>query len=204
MKMNKMIKKRLIELLIFIPIPIISIILIFLTMNGSIFGTLEHRSLHKLVENIGFYGVFIFIVPAALFVFRLLIKYTAPKGVNDLQSFLSSFNVKISNNVKNKFLDYKYLPDIRKLFSLLGKFFQKLHIPICLIAISVIGYHIYLAFHMGWIWSIGYITGFIAAIFLLLITITGITRIFNKNIKTHKYLIFGLGIFTVLHVLTIK
>lgn len=202
--MNKVVKKRLAQFFIFLPVLIVAGILVLLTMNGDIFSQLDHRSLRKLTENVGFYGMFIFIIPVGLYFFRLFAKHTTPKSAEKLEHFLSNFKIKIPSKVKEKYFHSEYLEDIRGLFIAFGKLFQKLHIPISIIGISVIGYHVYLAFHMGWVWSIGYITGLIAAIFLLIITLTGIARMFNKSIKTHKYIMFGFVIFTGLHFLTIK
>lgn len=193
LKLNPIVKKRIKTFFIFLPLPIIAIILVFLTLNKTILSGLSHRQLYHLTGNIGFYGVFIFAIPIALFAFRLLMKYSTPKGVKQLEEW----NITLPAILKEN------LEPLKNIFMWLAKLMQKLHIPISLLATSVIGYHVYLAFHMGWVWSIGYILGLIAAIFLLIITITGIARIFNKSIKTHKFLMFGFVIFTVLHVIFI-
>lgn len=203
MKLNKIVKKRLLIFFIFLPLLIISGILVLMTMNGIILSGLDHRQLRKFTENVGFYGMFIFAIPVALFIFRLGVKYITPKGVTLLKGILSKIKIKIPNSIEERFLNNEYLEDVRYIFAQLAKFMQKLHIPIGLLGISVIGYHVYLAFHLGWVWSLGYILGLIAAIFLLMITLTGIARIFNKNIKTHKFLMFGFVIFTGLHFLFI-
>lgn len=203
MKLNKIIRKRLALFFIFLPLPILSVLLIFLTLNGVIFSELNYHQLHKLTKNIGFYGVFIFAIPILLFVFRLLTRYSTPRGIIQIEEVLSKFKVKIPNNIKEKYLIEKYLNSAKNIFMWFAKLMQKLHIPISILGLSVIGYHVYLAFHMGWLWHIGYIFGFIAAIFLLLILLSGIIRIFNKSIKTHKLLMFGFIIFTILHVIFI-
>ncbi|MGL4740103.1 MAG: hypothetical protein ACRC41_04770 [Sarcina sp.] len=203
MKLNKMVKKRLLIFFIFLPLLIISGILVLMTMNGIILSGLDHRQLRRFTENVGFYGMFIFAIPIALFVFRLGVKYITPKGVTLLKGILSKIKIKIPNSIEERFLNSEYLEDVRYIFAQLAKFMQKLHIPIALFGVSVIGYHVYLAFHLGWVWSLGYIFGLIAAIFLLIITLTGIARIFNKSIKTHKFLMFGFVIFTGLHFLFI-
>ncbi|MGL4760954.1 MAG: hypothetical protein ACRCWG_05775 [Sarcina sp.] len=203
MKLNQMIKKRIKTFFIFLPLPIISLILVFSTLNHTIFSGLNHRSLRRLVENVGFYGVFIFAIPIALFAFRLLMKYSTTRGIIQIDELLSNVKMSIPTKIKEKYLISKYLDISKSIFMWLAKLMQKLHIPISLLGVSVIGYHVYLAFHMGWIWSVGYIFGLIAGIFLLIITLSGIARMFNKSIKTHKYLMFGFVIFTVLHVIFI-
>ncbi|WP_209797498.1 hypothetical protein [Clostridium moniliforme] len=50
--------------------------------------------------------------------------------------------------------------------------------------------HAYIFLHLGFKWKIGYIFGFSALVDLNLIFITGILRIFNKSIHSHK----GLGV----------
>ncbi|MGL5066537.1 MAG: hypothetical protein ACRC6T_01740 [Sarcina sp.] len=203
MKLNQMIKKRIKIFFIFLPLLIISLILVFLTLNHTIFSGLNHRSLRRLVENIGFYGVFIFAIPIALFAFRLLMKYSTTRGIIQIDELLCKVKMSIPTKIKEKYLISKYLDVSKSIFMWFAKLMQKLHIPISLLGVSVIGYHVYLAFHMGWIWSVGYIFGLIAGIFLLIITLSGIARMFNKSIKTHKYLMFGFVIFTVLHVIFI-
>ena len=203
LKLNKLTINRLKSFFIFLFLPIISVILIFLTLNHIILGGLDHKELRDLTKNVGFYGVFIFAIPIALFVFRLLMKYSTPKGISKIDDLLSKIKINIPNKIKEKYLITKYLNPAKSIFMWFAKLMQKLHIPLSLLATSVIGYHVYLAFHMGWVWSIGYIFGLIAAVFLLIITITGLSRMFNKTIKTHKFLMFGFIIFTVLHVLFI-
>lgn len=201
MKFNQLVKKRLKTFFIFLFLPIISLILVFLTLNHTILAGLDYRQLRRFTENVGFYGVFIFAIPIALFVFRLLLKYSSVKGINQIENLLSKIKINIPNNFKEKYLNADTLNTFKSIFAWFSKLMQKLHIPISMLATSVIGYHVYLAFHLGWIWDSAYIFGLIAAIFLLIITITGIARIFNKSIKTHKFLMFGFVIFTVLHVL---
>ncbi|WP_297522400.1 hypothetical protein [uncultured Clostridium sp.] len=203
MKLNSMIKKRIKTFFIFLPLPIIAIILIFLTLNHTILSGLDHRGLHELTKNVGFYGIFIFIIQIALFVFRLLMKYSTPRGITKIDTLLSKVKITIPTKIKEKYLISKYLDTAKSIFMWFAKLMQKIHIPLSILGTSVIGYHVYLAFHMGWIWSVGYIFGLIAAVFLLIITLSGITRMFNKNIKTHKYLMFGFVIFTALHILFI-
>lgn len=204
MKINKIIKNRLLQFLIFLPVLVISGILVLLTMNGTILANSSKHSLLKLTQNIAFYGIFIFIIPIALYILRLFLKYMNPKGIDKLETGLSKIKINISKNIKEKYLSGEFLETLRNIFSIFAKIAQKLHIPVSLIAVSVIGYHVYLAFHTGWVWNLGYITGLIAAILLLIITITGISRIFNKNIKSHKFISFAFVIFTIIHVITIK
>lgn len=203
MKLNSIIRKRLILFFVFLFLPIISLIFIYLTYNQDILENLDYRHFLYFTKNVGFYGVFIFAIPIGLFVFRFLMKYTTPKGVTTIDNFLSKIKINIPTKIKERYFHEDYLSDIRSIFVWFAKLLKRLHIPVSLLAISVIGYHVYLAFHSGWIWNLEYISGLIAAIFLVIITITGIARMFNKGIKTHKFLMFGFIIFTVLHILLV-
>lgn len=109
LKLNPIVKKRIKTFFIFLPLPIIAIILVFLTLNKTILSGLSHRQLYHLTGNIGFYGVFIFAIPIALFAFRLLMKYSTQKGIIKIDDLLSKIKLSIPIKIKEKYLIDKYL-----------------------------------------------------------------------------------------------
>lgn len=196
MKLNKIVKQRIKWSLIFSPLILLSIALILYSAYGSMLDNMHHLSVIR--KYTGIVGLIIFGGSIGLYILRLLLKNINPKNINKLNEIFKNK----SNNL-SKHLNNDNITAIKKFLSYWAKIFQSLHIPLSIIGLSIIVYHVYIAFHMGWKWTIGYIFGLLAAICLLILVILGIARIFNKSIKGHKYVGIVFIILSVLHLLTI-
>lgn len=196
MKLNKMVKQRIKWSLIFSPLILLSIALILYSAYGAMLDNIHHLS--TLRKYTGIVGLIIFGGSIGLYILRLLLKNINPKNINKLDEILKNKFDNLSKHLNNDNITI-----IKKFLSFWAKIFQSLHIPLSIIGLSIIGYHIYIAFYMGWKWNIGYIFGLLAAICLLILVILGITRIFNKSIKGHKYVGIAFIVLSVLHLLTI-
>lgn len=196
MKLNKIVKQRIKWSLIFSPLILLSIALILYSAYGSMLDNVHHLS--TLRKYTGIVGLIIFGGSIGLYILRLLLKNINPKNINKLDEIFKNKSSNLSKHLNNDNITV-----IKKFLSFLAKIFQSLHIPLSIIGLSIIGYHVYLAFHMGWKWTIGYILGLLAAICLLILVILGIARIFNKSIKGHKYIGIAFIILAILHLITI-
>lgn len=196
MKLNKIVKQRIKWSLIFSPLILLSIALILYSAYGSMLDNVHHLS--TLRKYTGIVGLIIFGGSIGLYILRLLLKNINPKNINKLGEIFKNKSSNLSKHLNNDNITV-----IKKFLSFWAKIFQSLHIPLSIIGLSIIGYHVYLAFHMGWKWTIGYILGLLAAICLLILVILGIARIFNKSIKGHKYIGIAFIILAILHLITI-
>lgn len=196
MKLNKIVKQRIKWSLIFSPLILLSIALILYSAYGSMLDNVHHLS--TLRKYTGIVGLIIFGGSIGLYILRLLLKNINPKNINKLDEIFKNKSSNLSKHLNNDNITV-----IKKFLSFWAKIFQSLHIPLSIIGLSIIGYHVYLAFHMGWKWTIGYILGLLAAICLLILVILGIARIFNKSIKGHKYVGIAFIILAILHLITI-
>lgn len=196
MKLNKIVKQRIKWSLIFSPLILLSIALILYSAYGSMLDNVHYLS--TLRKYTGIVGLIIFGGSIGLYILRLLLKNINPKNINKLDEIFKNKSSNLSKHLNNDNITV-----IKKFLSFWAKIFQSLHIPLSIIGLSIIGYHVYLAFHMGWKWTIGYILGLLAAICLLILVILGIARIFNKSIKGHKYVGIAFIILAILHLITI-
>lgn len=147
------------------------------------------------IAEIGFFGAF------GLLFFRFIIKNLNQKGVNILNKGLNKFNLDIPKEVQIKFLESILLSKFKNFLLIASKILQKFHLIIALLAISIVIIHSYIFFHLGFKWNVKYILGVLSFINLVLIFITGIFRIFNKNINAHKVLGIIFIVLMLLHIL---
>lgn len=204
MKPNKIIKNRLITTLIFFPLVIISGLLIIYSYVDTPFTNTSFHTMFKIRQYLGIIGIVILAVSIALYFIRLILRYSNPNGINKIDKFLGNFKLSLPKSVKEDFLTPDFLSSFRKFIGFFANIIQKFHIPFAMLGFAIIMYHVYIAYEIGWKWTIGYSFGLLAAIDLLFILFAGIARIWNKSIKLHKYLGFLFIIFTILHILTIK
>lgn len=202
--MNKIVKSRIKIFSIFFILIILSVILVLVSNETQFLEQFRYHMIKGLISDIGIVGAVSFGIAIALYFIRLIIRYYNPSGMDKIIKRLEK--LKIDNklvSLKNILLKENIMKLTKSVLTFLQKLIQKLHIPIALVGLSIITYHLYMAFYIGWKWSAGYVLGLVAYILLVLLTISGIARMFNKHIKGHKYLAFVALVFTVLHIIFI-
>lgn len=183
-------KERLASFAIGTILIICSAFLIYYSVTNNYLLKFNPKRLKDFAKTLATTAEIGFFLVIGLFVLRLIIKNLNQKGVNLLDKVLNKIHLNIPKEAQSEFLESTILGKIRKFLLSISKIFQRFHILIALIAISIIMIHAYIFLHLDFKWKIGYIFGFLALVDLGLMLITGILRIFNKSIHGHK----GLGV----------
>lgn len=92
----------------------------------------------------------------------------------------------------------------KKGITFLSKNLRKYHIPIALIGIFFVFYHVYLAIVSGIKWNLTFISGYLALFDLLIISVLGLLRFKKLDRNLHKYLTYVLILLLLLHYLFCK
>ncbi|MGL5614958.1 MAG: hypothetical protein ACRDD2_01840 [Sarcina sp.] len=174
---------------------------ILYSINVNFLSEFSNRELAGLRSDLAVAGAYCFAGAGILFCARFFLKYSTPRGFKNLTT---KINLKISENVSKEFLEGDLFRALRTLVTIIGKIAQNLHVIFALAGTIVISLHVYIAFHIGFKFTIGYILGLIALILLILLVLTSLRRVFNKSIKSHKYLGVLFIVFMGLHLLIVK
>ena len=183
-------KNNLIYFLLGIILVVCSAGFIYYSVSTNYLINFNAKNLKDFAKSLSTLAEIGFFLAITLFALRCIIKNLNQKRENILNKWINKINIVIPTEVQNEFLENTILGKIKKYLFSISKIFQRFHIIIALISISLILIHVYIFLHLGFKWRVGYIIGILALIDLLLILITGIFRIFNKSIHAHK----GLGI----------
>lgn len=177
-------------LFFFVGLILISCSLYFIyysTTNNYLFG-FNNKYLKDIAKNLATFAEICFFLVIGLFILRSIIKSLNSNGLKILNSFLNKFKLDIPQEKQDKFLKSDILKKTKSFIIFISKIFQKFHVPIAVLAVSIILIHAYIFLHLGFKWTIGYILGILALTDLILMLITGMFRIFNKVIHIHKIL----------------
>lgn len=177
-------------LFFFVGLILISCSLYFIyysTTNNYLFG-FNNKYLKDIAKNLATFAEICFFLVIGLFILRSIIKSLNSNGLKILNSFLNKFKLDIPQEKQYKFLKSDILKKTKSFIIFISKIFQKFHVPIAVLAVSIILIHAYIFLHLGFKWTIGYILGILALTDLILMLITGMFRIFNKVIHVHKVL----------------
>ncbi|AIY84340.1 MAG: hypothetical protein KIB43_13965 [Clostridium baratii] len=187
-KLLPMQKNHLIYLLVGILVAVCSAIFIYYSVSNNYLINFNPKILKNFAKSLATIAEIGFFLAIGLFILRFIIKNLNQKGVNILDKVLNKVHIDIPKEVQSEFLESTILAKVRKILLNISKIFQRFHIIIALLALSIILLHAYIFLHLGFKWTIGYILGVLAVLDLALILITGIFRIFNKSIHAHKAL----------------
>ncbi|MBY0757126.1 hypothetical protein K5V21_16970 [Clostridium sardiniense] len=177
-------------LFFFVGLILISCSLYFIyysTTNNYLFG-FNNKYLKDIAKNLATFAEICFFLVIELFILRSIIKSLNSNCLKILNSFLNKFKLDIPQEKQYKFLKSDILKKTKSFIIFISKIFQKFHVPIAVLAVSIILIHAYIFLHLGFKWTIGYILGILALTDLILMLITGMFRIFNKVIHVHKVL----------------
>ncbi|WP_024614225.1 hypothetical protein [Clostridium sp. Ade.TY] len=189
-KLLPMQKSHLIYFVVGLIVAIFSAIFIYYSVSNNYLINFNPKRLKDFAKSLATIAEIGFFLAIGLFVLRFIIKNLNQKGVTILDKGLNKIHIDIPKEVQSEFLESTILAKVRKFLLSISKIFQRFHIIIVLLALSIIIIHAYIFLHLGFKWTIGYILGVLTLIDLALMLITGIFRIFNKSIHAHK----GLGI----------
>ncbi len=189
-KLLPMQKSHLIYFVVGLIVAIFSAIFIYYSISNNYLINFNPKRLKDFAKSLATIAEIGFFLAIGLFVLRFIIKNLNQKGVTILDKGLNKIHIDIPKEVQSEFLESTILAKVRKFLLSISKIFQRFHIIIALLALSIIIIHAYIFLHLGFKWTIGYILGVLTLIDLALMLITGIFRIFNKSIHAHK----GLGI----------
>lgn len=177
-------------LFFFVGLILISCSLYFIyysTTNNYLFG-FNNKYLKDIAKNLATFAEICFFLVIGLFILRSIIKSLNSNCLKILNSFSNKFKLDIPQEKQYKFLKSDILKKTKSFIIFISKIFQKFHVPIAVLAVSIILIHAYIFLHLGFKWTIGYILGILALTDLILMLITGMFRIFNKVIHVHKVL----------------
>lgn len=183
-------KSHLIYFVVGLIVAIFSAIFIYYSVSNNYLINFNPKRLKDFAKSLATIAEIGFFLAIGLFVLRFIIKNLNQKGVTILDKGLNKIHIDIPKEVQSEFLESTILAKVRKFLLSISKIFQRFHIIIVLLALSIIIIHAYIFLHLEFKWTIGYILGVLTLIDLALMLITGIFRIFNKSIHAHK----GLGI----------
>lgn len=189
-KLLPMQKNHLIYFVVGLIVALFSAIFIYYSVSNNYLINFNPKRLKDFAKSLATIAEIGFFLAIGLFVLRFIIKNLNQKGVTILDKGLNKIHIDIPKEIQSEFLESTILAKVRKFLLSISKIFQRFHIIIALLALSIIIIHAYIFLHLGFKWTIGYILGVLTLIDLALMLITGIFRIFNKSIHAHK----GLGI----------
>ncbi|MGL5416160.1 MAG: hypothetical protein ACRDAU_10920 [Clostridium sp.] len=172
--MNKFQKKSMRLFFLGLVVVIVAAIGILLSIVTGFATNLGFRSQYGYASDIGIAGAVIIGATFCIFIFRRVVRYL---DMDELLDALLKLGIKI---------------------------LQKIHIPLAMIGFAVISFHVYIFINLGFKWTLGYVFGALAAIDLLILIISGVLRIFNKGIKSHKVLGMILLVLTIIHIILVK
>ncbi|MGL4571037.1 MAG: hypothetical protein ACRCVJ_08225 [Clostridium sp.] len=179
---------------------ICALVFVYKSMSTDYLLSVNSKSLKGFGKDLATFCEICFFLVIGLFIIRLILKNMGPKGMQLFNKGLTKAHIKLPEQSKEQYFNTVILTKIRKIILPIAKLFQKFHVPIAIVACSVIIIHGYIFFHLGFKWNAGYILGVLALSDLVLMIITGFFRIFNKGIHAHK----GLGVlFIILMILHI-
>lgn len=183
-------------------------IMLLITLGFILYGIdtgylnkFSERELWQLRKNFAVAGAILFAGSGLLFCVRVFLKYTTVKG---FESFARKINLKVSQSFNESFLEGDLIKALRILMVIIGKIVQNLHVIFVLLGTICISIHVYIAFTMNIKFTVGYIAGYIALVLLILLVLSSTRRIFNKAIKSHKWLGVWFIIFMGIHLLFVK
>ncbi|MGL4848178.1 MAG: hypothetical protein ACRC28_04500 [Clostridium sp.] len=172
--MNKFQKRNLRLFLLSLIVIVVAIACIGFSIITGALSNLGHIREYSYSADVGIAGTLIVGAAFCMFLFRRVIKYLSMDELIDA---------------------------VLKFFT---KILQKIHIPLGMLAVGVISFHVYIFISLGFKWTLGYIFGAFAGIVLLIMVVSGLLRIFNKGIKSHKGLGIALIVLIILHIALIK
>lgn len=200
-KVSPIMKRHRIFSVIFGLLLLITLGFILYSINVDYLSNFSVRELDGIRSDFAVAGAYFFAGAGLLFCTRFFLKYTTPRGFENLTN---KIKIRVSKNFTEEFLEGDLIKSLRTLVMILGKIVQNLHVIFALLGTIAISLHVYIAFHIGFKFQLGYIFGLLTLILLILLVITATRRIFNKAIKGHKYLgvlfIISMG----LHLLIVK
>lgn len=202
-KLNKFQKSHLIFFFVGIILFLVSLSFAIYFFTSNYFLSFTYKPLKSFAKNIATISEIGFFLALGLFVLRFLIKDLSSRGVSLLNKQLSRFNFEIPTDISNKILGSYPFKKFREILMPFAKFFQRFHIIFALLAGSIILIHGCIFLSLGFKWEIGYIFGILAMVNLFIIIVSGIFRIFNKNILGHKHLGISFIVLMCLHILFI-
>lgn len=165
-----------------------SLYFIYYSTTNNYLGGFNNKYLKDIAKNLATFAEICFFLAIGLFILRFIIKSLNSNGLKILNSFLNKFKLDIPQEKQDSFLSSVILKKTKSFIVFISKIFQKFHVPIAILAISIILIHAYIFLYLGFKWTIGYILGILALIDLIFMLITGMFRIFNKVIHVHKVL----------------
>lgn len=125
-------------------IALCSAIFIYYSISNNYLINFDHRTLKHFSKSIATIAEIGFLLAIALFILRFIIKNLNQKGISTLNKGLNKIHIDIVNEAQSKFLKSNTLSSVRKFLLIISKFFQRFHIIIALIALSLIIIHAYI------------------------------------------------------------
>lgn len=170
-------------------------------IKTSYLSNFSERELWQLRKNFAVAGAILFAGAGLLFCIRVFLKYSTVRG---FETFANRINLKVSQSFNEGFLEGDLIKALRQLMIILGKIIQNLHVIFALLGTICISIHVYIAFTMNIKFTVGYIAGYIALALLIFLVLSSTRRIFNKAVKSHKWLGVWFIIFMGIHLLFVK
>lgn len=177
-----------------------SLVFLYYSNFTDLLSNFNPKSLKHFSKSLATFSEICFFLAIGLFILRTLIKNLNSKGVNLIDKLLNRIKISIPENIKENFLKSIILSKVRSFLIYISKIFQKFHVPIAILAASIIIIHGGIFLFLGFKLKIGYILGLATLIDLILMILTGFLRIFNKGIKIHKFLGVLFIILMLLHI----
>lgn len=181
---------------------IISLCGIIYCIGINFLNNVSYRSVKDIRNTIGEISAYIFAFSILMFIIRRILKYIQPTKLQKEEALISKskiFNPLVENFKK---LDLTYF---KKILQILAIFLRQWHIPISILAFSIVIIHGYIGLHFGITktdisFFIGYYLGILALINLIILVISGIFRCANKAKNLHKILGVSFVILMLLHI----
>ncbi|EDT71793.1 hypothetical protein CJD_A0519 [Clostridium perfringens D str. JGS1721] len=174
---NKILEKT--SIFLSLIILLFSFIFIFYCIKNNFFANISYRTIKNINKTIGKISEYIFIFSISMFIVRRILKYIYPFKIN----FLS------------------------KLLQYIAVFLRQWHIPLSLLAFSLIILHGYIGLYFGIIknnlsFKFGYYIGILTLINLIFLILSRIFK-YNSIKKVHKLLGISFIILMFIHIVTI-
>ena len=200
-KVSPIMKRHRIFSVIFGIMLLITLGFILYGIKTSYLSNFSERALWQLRKNFSVAGAILFAGAGLLFCIRVFLKYSTVRG---FETFANRINLKVPQSFNEGFLEGYLIKALRQLMIILGKIVQNLHVIFALLGTVCISIHVYIAFTMNIKFTVGYIAGYIALALLIFLVLSSTRRIFNKAIKSHKWLGVWFIIFMGIHLLFVK
>ncbi|MGG5462152.1 hypothetical protein [Clostridium sp. B9] len=180
---------------------VILISIIYMLYTNSL-QKFSYKTLKDIRDNIAVFSAYAFGISIAMFLVRRFLKYIQPAKLAKEEEFLAKS--KTLKPAVEKF-ETVNISGFKKLLQFIAIFLRQWHIPISILAFSIILIHAYISLHFGISkdkisFIFGYYIGIIALIDLIALIISGIFRTANKGKKLHMLLGISFIILMLLHI----